>query len=296
MTVEVEQTSETPLSMDPDENAPFGYMLDAETGERRPKRSPGRQRRRSGDGPPALPGRPPSIEELKSEGKPKRGEDRAPGGETRTRRQRRREQQEQQEIPPFRAGPIARGVNRQYRKAGRVLRIFDPQVGAALIECATPDPDIEEGESGGTVGEAWEELARTNPRVRAWLHRRLQQGALVALMWAHLPLLLVTIPRLPWLRRIPWDRLMSAVLEDDDAPQQQAGGMPSGMSGLFAGLTEEDMGQMMNVAARFGFGPPMPSPPPPPGPPQENYQTFTVDARDPNGTRSVVIDQLGEPA
>lgn len=282
--------------MGPDENAPYGYMIDAETGVRRPKLSPGKQRRTrpasSGGG--ARPGRPPSIEELKSESKAKR-EDRPPGEETRSRRQRAKDRQENAEIPPFRAGPIAKGVNRQYRKAGRVVRIFDAQIGAALIECATPDPDVEEGESGGSVGEAWEELARTNPRVRAWLHRRLQQGAIMGLFWAHLPLLLAAIPRMPWLRRIPWDRLIGALVETEEEPQQQGqapAGMPPGLAGMFAGLTPEDMAQMGEMAARFFPGmPPMPQPPGQPA----NGMTLPMESRNPGAPRTVVINQFGEP-
>lgn len=298
MTVEIEQISDPPVSMEPDADAPFGYMRDAETGERRPKRSPGRQRRRPSDEAPATSGQTPSIEELKANGKPKRTEDTAPGTDTRSRRQRAKDKAEQQDIPPFRAGPIAKGVNRQYRKAGRIARLFDPQIGAALIECATPDPDVEEGESGGTVGEAWEELARTNPRVRAWLHRRLQQGAIMALLWAHLPLLLAAIPRMPFLRRIPWDKLMIALV-DDEPEQQQGPGMPPAMAGMFAGLTEQDMTDMMTMAGRFmpgfpGFAPPPPPAPPFVSPPPENFQTFPMEQRNPNGSRAVVIDKNGE--
>jgi hypothetical protein len=78
---------------------------------------------------------------------------------------------------------IAKGVNRLYRRAGKIIRAMDADIGQAVIECTRKeDPeDI-------TVGEAWEGLAKGNPRIRAFLLRAIADGSWTELVLAHAPI------------------------------------------------------------------------------------------------------------
>src|SRR6185503_1358197 len=58
------------INLGPDDTAPYGYMIDPSTGERRAKKRPGRQRRTTPTGTPATTDFTEKIE---------RGDDRAPG-------------------------------------------------------------------------------------------------------------------------------------------------------------------------------------------------------------------------
>ena len=63
-------------------------------------------------------------------------------------------------------------MNRLYARVGRIVRVMDPVIGQAIIETTS-----KEAESEVTVGEAWEELARTNPRIRRVLLKLISGGA-----------------------------------------------------------------------------------------------------------------------
>lgn len=147
-------------------------------------------------------------------------------------------------IPPFRAGLIAKGMDRLYRRAGKLLRAWDRDLGQALIECTRA-----EDEDDLTVGQAWEEIARTNPRLRAFLMKMISGGAWSDLFMAHLPILLAILAKPAVQKHLPFARLAESVLADDG--EDEAGEMS--MSAAFGGITPEDMQQAAAFMASQGF-------------------------------------------
>lgn len=146
-------------------------------------------------------------------------------------------------VPPpipqkYRAeGSIAKGVNQLYRKAGKLVRVMDADIGAALVDITRPldDDDV-------TVGDAWEALARSNPRVRGFLLRLLAGGAWSGLVAAHLPVLMAVMMKDSVRRRVPLARLAMAFTDDSDGEPAPSEGTAA------AGLRPEDMAQMMAMA------------------------------------------------
>jgi hypothetical protein len=229
----------------PAEEAPFGYTRDEATGELRPKKAQGRPRKS------------PTLDELKAQkeaaaaetaaaAKP---EDRAPSAR-RPHRRTRGEPEADKPKPPvvqFREGVIAKGVNRLYRKAGKMVRVMDRDVGQALIDITrkdtlddgTPDPE------DVTVGEAWEEIARTNPRIRAFLMKIIAGGAWGQLFACHAPVLLAVLMKDAIRKRIPFAKLFEAFLDGGEDGEAPADGT------VAEGLTMPDMGQMMAMAQQF---------------------------------------------
>lgn len=241
----------TPPEPDPI-RAPYGWTSDGQGGWR-PKKTRGRRRLAEPEPEPA--GVQPTLEELKAAGpRQDRPEDVPPqapqaerGARGRFTKSGKAKKPEPAAAAPFRAGPIAKGVNRAYRKAGRIVRLWDPEVGEAIILCTRKDPDDEDA---STVGEAWEELARTNPRIRAFLTRALSTGAWGTLVMAHAPILLAILMKDSIRRHIPGMRLAEAFLTEDDEDQDDAGGgmpMPSGLAQMMGGITPEDVNQMMGM-------------------------------------------------
>jgi len=229
-----------------EEEAPYGWMTDPDTGERRPKKRPGRRSRTA-----RVPsGKTPSLTELQGLGTlPEASEDTAPGTPPKQTRAQLRATRPRPELPPFRAGVIAKAVNREYRRAGRIVRMWHVDIGNAIIASATQRPaDPDDGDDLDlTVGEAWEALAKTNPRIRLVLHRILQTSDLGALFKAHLPILLAVLMIDGIRQRIPFLDMAQAFLSDD--PQE--GGEPDGMGGLGGAvgmMGPEDMAQMMAMA------------------------------------------------
>lgn len=234
--------------------APYGWTTDALTGERRPKLRAGRPRKsppldqlkqeraeaEAAGTPPAAPAadRPPSSKGPKAA---------APVQDAKA---------DREAVPQWREGQIARGVNRLYRRAGRILRVMDPEIGQAMIEVTrkdvlddgvTPDPeDI-------TVGEAWENVARTNIRIRRLALKVIASGAWGELLMAHAPILLAVMMKDRIRRFIPFAGLLQAWLEeDDDGQAADDGGEASASSpnspGPIPGLTPEDLAELRGVA------------------------------------------------
>lgn len=240
----------------PDADAPYGYTVDRATGERRAKKTPGRPRGASadsGDGPAPGMGSSPMPEELKTGPKVSRETDRTPsmhkvrakrgfGGH----RHEDRKPKEPIDVPPFRAGPIAKGMNGLYAKAGRIIRVMDPEVGSAIVSCTRKESDDDV-----TVGEAWEELAKANPRIRAFLLKLISGGAWTQLFMAHAPIFLAVILKPGVSKHIPFANVMDAVLTDDD-------GQPTSEADAMGGMTPEDAQQMMGfanqMATQMGMG------------------------------------------
>ncbi len=226
------QLEETdPLAADAD--APYGYTIDRKTGERRAKKVSGRPGKGSVPETVTVAGESPSLETLKTE-KVKREEDRSPGKPVRTRRAGKTEP----ELPSYRQGVIAKGMNSLYAKTGRIIRAMDYDIGTAVIAATR-----KESPDDVTVGEAWDELARTNPRIRRALLKLITGGAWTQLFMAHAPIFLAIIMKDSIRRHIPLGGLMESVLSPDDVT-----GEPSEMSQAMGGLTPEDGQQMMEQA------------------------------------------------
>lgn len=218
----------------PDDNAPYGYTVDRKTGERRPKKIAGRPK---AEQEPAEPG------DVRSLPPVERTKDREPGtgiikGKTRKVR-------EPEDIPAFRAGPIAKGMNRLYLKTGKLVRAFDPEVGQAII-----DSTKKESEDDVTVGEAWEEIARVNPRVRKFLTKLISGGAWGQLFMAHAPIFLAVVMKPAIISHIPFAKVIESMAEPEEDTAPGEGGLPGGM-------TAADADQVMNLAksqmAAMGF-------------------------------------------
>ena len=210
-------------------------MNDPVTGERRPKKRPGRRSKAAK--PPT--GKTPSIEELQAlGGLSEASEDTAPGAAPRGGR--RKTPRAAPELPPFRAGVIAKGMNGLYRKAGRLIRIWDMEIGSAVIACTRA-----EDEDDVTVGEAWENLAKTNPRIRAFLMRLMQGGAWTGIFMAHMPIFMAIAMKDGIRERLPLPRLADALLIDED---DAGSGVPSDLSQMMGGINPADMAQMMQMA------------------------------------------------
>lgn len=249
----------------PDAVAPYGYTRDPD-GAIRPKKTAGRRPRTSAPKAPA--GLPPSLEELKeakatTAAKPSKPTEDVPPASVNAKRPKLslgkpkgpKPKPEPEPLPPFRAGPIAKGVNRLYRKAGRIVKMWDVPLGSAIIACTMKDEDDEEA---ATVGEAWEELAKVNPRIRAILLKLITGSAYGALFWAHAPIFLALLMKDGVRDRLPGAAMLGALLgDDDDTEAGPGGGMPD-LGGL--GINQIDVSQLMamaqGVAAQMAAGMP----------------------------------------
>lgn len=197
----------------------------------------------------ALPsGHSPSLDELKaaSDGKGQAEGDRAPG-KPKGRGKGRARPKTNADVPPFRAGPIAAGMNKLYARAGKIVKVLDPEIGGAIISTTRKESDDDV-----TVGEAWEELAKTNPRIRAALLKMIQGGAWGQLIMAHAPIFLAVAMKDGIRKHIPFMKLIEAMLAEDDQ------GEASPISTAMGGMTPEDMQDAMTFAqglmSQMGMG------------------------------------------
>lgn len=223
------------------DEAPYGYTKDRKTGEVRPKKSPGRAGVRNS----------PSLEDLKAakeqtgteqnEAEQPAG-DRAPAppqGKSKNRKLSDDGKPSPQVIPAFKEGVIAAGVNKLYRRTGKIVRVMDRDIGIAIIETTR-----KEDEEDVTVGEAWEELARVNPRIRRFLLKLIAGGAWGQVVAAHAPILMAIVMKDAIARHIPFMALIEAFLgEDEDGPSE--------VSEALGGLQPVDMVQMMQMAQQM---------------------------------------------
>lgn len=213
------------------EEAPHGYMIDAVTGLRRPRKK--RPPLRGPDGkilrrdPP-----PPEITAPKDEDAPGPEEDTPPGGTRPPRaampRLGRRRPAPRKPVGMPRPGYLAKAVNKLYRRAGKAIRAFDPGIGDAFILISRNTAD--EGDPDDSVGAAWEELARVNPRVRAALVKMLAGGAWGMLIEAHLPVVAAILVKDAVRRRVPFGRLVASMATPDEDSPPGGGGLPFGMT------------------------------------------------------------------
>jgi hypothetical protein len=237
----------------PSSDAPYGYMNDPVTGERRPRKRPGRQRKsqaqaqfRGEDPAPAFPessGSEASQEPGASERTPiDRGEDRPPSARRGRGRGGRSSGRGAPSVPreteatPFRAGPIAKGMNKLYRRVGKLVSMADPMIGQAFVDITRKDD-----EDDVTVGEAWEELARVNPRIRAALNKLLTGSGWGQLVMCHMPILLAVAIRTGVLERLNLSGLAGMVSDSDDPEPDNP----------FDGLSRKDWEQAASLAAQM---------------------------------------------
>jgi hypothetical protein len=225
------------------EPAPFGWTVDAQTGERRPKKTAGRPRKS------------PGLDDLKAAAAAKSAEqaeagavaepagDRAPVTARRKRRGPAKPGVPDSggATPQHRPGQISKGVNKLYRRAGKIVTAMDADIGAAII--AATRNTAEDDEPDDSVGGAWEEVCRTNPRIRRFVLKLIAGGAWGQLVMAHLPILLAILMKDAISRHIPFMKLLTALAEPDE-DGKEAGGL----AGLMAGMTPEDMQQVMAMA------------------------------------------------
>lgn len=210
-----------PDPLAPDEDAPYGYTVDRKTGERRPKKIAGRPKADTDSADPESP------YDVRSLPPVERTKDREPGTVNKGRR---RTPKEPEDIPAFRAGPIAKGMNRLYLKTGKLVRAFDQEVGQAII-----DSTKKESDDDVTVGEAWEELARTNPRIRKVLLKLITGGAWGQLFMAHAPIFLAVVMKPAIISHIPFAKVLESMAEPEDDTPAGEGALPGGMTAADAG-------------------------------------------------------------
>lgn len=189
---------------------PEGYTRDPYTKEIRPKKRGGR--RRQGTPPPA-PDTP--IE---------RGQDEPPNSKAKGR--------VRQSVPRWQKGVIAAGMTKLYKRTGKIIKAMDRDIGIAVIESAED------------CGEAWDDLARTNPRVRAFLMKLIAGGAWGAVLMAHAPILMAIIMKDGIRKHIPFIKLLEGVMSDDEDG-------PSDISTMLGGMTQDDIQRVMDLGMQM---------------------------------------------
>lgn len=215
--------------------APYGWTRDRGTGEMRPKKRPGR------------PAAPPGADEV-TRGEPvARAADRPPDAGKRG-----RVHVADADVPMPKGGVIAAGVNKLYRRAGKIVRVFDAEIGEAFIACTRRDPDDEADEL--TVGEAWENLCRTNPRVRRAVLKAIAGGAAGDLFMAHAPIAIAFFMKPLVQKLIPFERLIGSMAEPDEDTPEGEGDLPGGMTGAdFESMKAMAEQQARQMAERMGM-------------------------------------------
>ena len=219
-----------------EEDAPYGWTR-GDDGQLRPRKKPGRPKKQS------------TPEDMPPDAQPvSRAADRAPDAPGRDRKTIR----PSADIPAMpRGGVIAAGVNKLYRRAGKILRAFDHDLGTALIACTRKDG---EDDDELTVGEAWEALCKTNPRIRTFIMRAIAGGAWGDLIMAHAPLGVALMMKPMVQRLLPFERLVESMAEPDEDTPEGEGGLPGGMTaGDFDQMRDLAEKQAMKMAAKMGM-------------------------------------------
>lgn len=213
-----QEENETPDQLIARGVIPDGYTRDPKTKEIRPKKTRGRPR--LGASSPAP-----------NRGKPiNRDQDVTPDSSHKGKTPK--------GTPKWQKGVIATGMTKLYKRTGRIIKAMDRDIGIAVIESAED------------CGEAWDELARTNPRIRTFLMRMIAGGAWGSLIMAHAPILMAIVMKDGIRKHIPFMKLVESVMEDDAEDESEDNG------GLFSALEKmrpEDMQQMMGLAQEM-FG------------------------------------------
>jgi hypothetical protein len=154
-------------------------------------------------------------------------------------------------VPAYKAGVITLGVNKLYRRAGKIVRAMDDDIGTAIIESARNSADDGTDDS---VGAAWDELAKTNPRIRRFLIKIIAGGAWGSLVMAHAPIAMAIMMKPAILKLIPFSKIIQSMAEPDEDTPPGEGGLPGGL--LYEDAMQ--MGSMVNaqmekMARQMGF-------------------------------------------
>ena len=226
-----------PADLAPDDDAPYGYTLDAKTGERRPKLKPGRPAKT-----PRTPDELAASQPIEAEA------DKPPAPRGRRSRGQPVPPVPDDEVPMPKGGVIAKGVDRLYRRAGKLVRVWNLELGSAFIDCTRPDPDDPDAI---TVGQAWENVARDNPRIRAWLVNLIRGGDWQELLFAHAPIGIAIVTSTWVARIIPFGRVAESMLEPDE--DSEPGDLEPEDAAQMMATAEE---QAQRIAARMGVNVP----------------------------------------
>lgn len=152
-------------------------------------------------------------------------------------------------VPAFRAGPIAKGMNKLYVRFGKIVWALDPEIGTAIIETTRKESDDDV-----TVGEAWEELARVNEKARAVLLKVIAGGVMGQLLMAHVPILMAILMKDQIRSRVPFFRLAEAFLGPSEDPAGEFGPEQAGQMNANTADLEQmfafAQGLMSNTMAR----------------------------------------------
>lgn len=186
---------------------PEGWVLDKETKQYRPPKRRGRR-------PAATP--PPTDHEPIT-----RADDTEPDSKARGKTR--------AAVPRWKAGVISKGMAKLYRRTGKILKAIDRDIGIAVIE------------SADDCGEAWDDLARTNPRIRAALLKMITGGSWASLLWAHAPIFMAIAMKDGIRKHIPFMRFVETMFEPDENGTSE-------MSEALGGLQPGDVNQMMGFA------------------------------------------------
>jgi hypothetical protein len=215
-------------------DAPFGWMRDRVTGEHRPKLRPGKGAARPAED--VTPRSQPSLDDLKAA---KAGQ--APVSDVTPGKSPKGKRKEAKPIPRHRPGFITKGMNKWYKRIGKIAKAMDADLGAAII--ATTENDADEGEPDNSVGAAWDALAAVNPQVRRVLMSMLEGGVYGALFWAHAPIFMALLMKDAIRDKLPIGKLMMAFVGDDEPNVQ-------GEETILGGMTQADMMQAAQVLAQ----------------------------------------------
>lgn len=193
----------------PKTEIPEGWVKDRVTGEMRPPKRRGRQPRATNPDTHA-----PITRAEDTEPDPRARGKRASSG-----------------TPRYQKGVIAKGMATLYRRTGRIVKALGRRnIGIAIIESAED------------IGDAYEELARTNPRVRAFLTKLVAGGSWGNLVMAHMPIFLAIAMEDSIRKHLPFSGLLDSLLSPDDQDGSNE------ISEMLGNLRPEDAQQLMGLA------------------------------------------------
>lgn len=190
------------------------------------------------------------------------------------------------DVPQHRPGLITKGMNKRYRQLGKAVRALDKDIGQAFIEAArnTADPPAEGQEpEDNSVGAAWDDVARTNPRIRKFCLMVIQGGAVGALVLAHAPIGVAVALKFVGANPGFIGRLILSMAEPDEDTPEGEGGLPFGLTGddakqvmsqagkLFPGMVPEDITPAQLDEAMATLGQPQNGRPPPGRPRNQQF-------------------------
>lgn len=209
-----QESANVPDPLAPTKEAPYGYRIDGD-GNKVPKKTAGRPK---GSGRNAQVTPPPERSEPIQ-----RGKDIAPDKDSKG---------SPAEVP-YQKGVIRTGMTKLYKRTGRIVKSMDADIGIAIVESAEE------------CGEAWEDLAKANPRVRALLMKLLRGSGWSAIFMAHMPIFMAVMMKERIRKHIPILNVMEFITEDEDI-SEATGGMQMGDLQQMAAMAQNLMPELFN--------------------------------------------------